>query len=808
MPSNRETKSRWRSFEDSRAFVHTLGLKNAAEWRDYAQSGNKPDDIPTNPNRSYKAEWQSWGDWLGTGIIASQKREYRPFSEARAFVHALGLRKQAEWFIYCHRSGRKPHDIPYEPRTVYKAEWQSWGDWLGTGYVATYQRDYRPFPEARDFVRSLGLKNAAEWRDYCGSGKKPDDIPSVPYSVYAAEWRLWGDWLGTGTIAPQKREYRPFPEARDFVRSLGLKSESEWGDYCGSGKKPDDIPSAPPVVYPAEWRHWGDWLGTVNVWTKIALLAFLEDLRPSLPYLEDRELYEILRQGGQLPAMRTALGNASPMSVLRDLKGGGTALDQALKALKDEEKTLPVSDVSGSDDAVALEADLADATVDATQPTPTASCFLPGRAIEEVDRESCLPSIATPEGLRTVDALANLHYGLDDEAAEFLVTNRVHALWVRYFSEGRESVDALLTGDGEPWFTEIRRRFLGEADSVDRLRIPKGWSYTVDGKKAQPNLMQRRAAWQVRERSRIGNWSGVGTGKTLSAVLASRLIDAHATLVVTNNATVEQWEEEIKKAYPDSDVHIRVGRGLTLNPKRHSYVILKYERFQVASGSRLVRQLLQFRFDLVVFDEVQFVKQRDANRSRRRQELEAFVSNLAEQNPELRVLGMSATPVINNLLEARKLLEITTGREFADLGNQATVGNALAMHSALMLHGFRQPPQYDQEIRTLVLLKTHNELLEPLRKAQRHVLTIEQVLLQAKLDIVKPHLGKGVLVYSEYVAGILPKIRRYVEALGLRVGLYTGSDKVRSRWVPERSQRCARSVTASRHRARRTTEGL
>ena len=54
------------------------------------------------------------------------------------------------------------------------------GDWLGTGTVATHLRQYRSFKEARAFVRGLGLKSEAEWRDYCKSGKKPDDIPANP----------------------------------------------------------------------------------------------------------------------------------------------------------------------------------------------------------------------------------------------------------------------------------------------------------------------------------------------------------------------------------------------------------------------------------------------------------------------------------------------------------------------------------------------------------------------------------------------------------------------------------------------------
>ena len=41
------------------------------------------------------------------------------------------------------------------------------------------------------------------------------------------------------------------------------------------------------------------------------------------------------------------------------------------------------------------------------------------------------------------------------------------------------------------------------------------------------------------------------------------------------------------------------------------------------------------------------------------------------------------------LLEARKLLELVTGRSFADLSTQATVNNGLAVHRVLMVNGLR-----------------------------------------------------------------------------------------------------------------------
>ena len=59
------------------------------------------------------------------------------------------------------------------------------------------------------------------------------------------------------------REYRSFKEARAFARKLGLKSETEWRDYCKSGKKPGDIPVNPNRAMPMRaGLVWGDWLGT------------------------------------------------------------------------------------------------------------------------------------------------------------------------------------------------------------------------------------------------------------------------------------------------------------------------------------------------------------------------------------------------------------------------------------------------------------------------------------------------------------------------------------------------------------------
>ena len=180
------------------------------------------------------------------------KKQFRDFESEREFVRSLGLQSRKDWQDY-YKSGKKPDDIPAIPNRTYKNEFKGMGDWLGTGTIASRYRIYRPFAEARKFVRALNLKGTKEWKEYCASGNKPDDIPSNANLTYKKEFKGYGDWLGTGRIAYQDRIYRPYQEARKFVRKLGLKNQKDWYEYCASGNKPNDIPADPWITY-KEWK--------------------------------------------------------------------------------------------------------------------------------------------------------------------------------------------------------------------------------------------------------------------------------------------------------------------------------------------------------------------------------------------------------------------------------------------------------------------------------------------------------------------------------------------------------------------------
>ncbi|MBX7065617.1 MAG: DEAD/DEAH box helicase family protein [Parachlamydiales bacterium] len=243
------------SFEEARAFVHSLNFKSTADWRKYCKSGDKPKNIPSYPNETYEdSGWVSMSDWLGTKKTIVSKK-FKKFEVARLIARSLGLKSAFEW-KKLDLNKQIPEGIPKHPENTYKNKgWISWMDWLGTSNVDTKKIEFLDFEKARAFARSLNLKSLDEWCRYCKSGNKPANIPTGAYSFYKGKgWISWEDWLGIGFLS--------FNEAKKFVHSLGLKSLPEWMTYCKTKEKPLNIPRTPDRVYKGKWHSWGDWLGT------------------------------------------------------------------------------------------------------------------------------------------------------------------------------------------------------------------------------------------------------------------------------------------------------------------------------------------------------------------------------------------------------------------------------------------------------------------------------------------------------------------------------------------------------------------
>ncbi len=205
----------------------------------------------------------------------------------------------------------------------------------------------------------------------------------------------------------------------------------------------------------------------------------------------------------------------------------------------------------------------------------------------------------------------------DAETVKFLLDSAKAKLWRHAYVDAKEAREQAAGFKGDVYSGLVRDRFLAEFDEADALAPPAGYAFrpTPDAPVTPPNLMQRRVAVCVRAERRFGNWSGMGAGKTLSAIIGTRVVDARLTVICCPNAVVDNWEREIAGAFPASDVakktwHPEWKDPLGTTPR---YLVLNYEQFQQPnSEAELVGFLDRNVIDFVVVDEIHFAKQREA----------------------------------------------------------------------------------------------------------------------------------------------------------------------------------------------------
>jgi hypothetical protein len=250
----------WKSFTDARAVARGLGLKGWKGWQVWSKSGQRPSDIPSSPDQTYRDDgWISWPDWLGNG--KERAGPWKSFTDGRALARGLELKSQKGWKAWS-KSGQRPSNIPGNPAETYRDDgWISWPDWLCFEGRAP-PGNMLPFAVGRAYVRKLKLKTQKEWKEWNKSGQRPSTIPSNPALTYRDDgWISWPDWLGSERVA-----WKSFTAGRAYARKLKLRNNKEWREWSKSGQCPSNIPPAPEQVYRDDgWVSWPDWLGSERV---------------------------------------------------------------------------------------------------------------------------------------------------------------------------------------------------------------------------------------------------------------------------------------------------------------------------------------------------------------------------------------------------------------------------------------------------------------------------------------------------------------------------------------------------------------
>jgi hypothetical protein len=186
-------------FPKTRTYVRKLKFKNVSDYRKWAKSPNRPNNIPTAPEVAYQhVGWNGYADFLGNGRIRIVNTEFLPFDKARSFIQTKGLRNKREYIVWRKNQKQSIH-IPSDPPRVYR-KFSTWADFLGTTNIATKKRICWDYEQSKAFLLILGVNTRKDFERLYDLGKIPRYIPKYPCIYYKKR----GSWISNADFFSQQ----------------------------------------------------------------------------------------------------------------------------------------------------------------------------------------------------------------------------------------------------------------------------------------------------------------------------------------------------------------------------------------------------------------------------------------------------------------------------------------------------------------------------------------------------------------------------------------------------------------------------
>jgi len=813
------------TYDQAKKIVHPLKISSKTNWFKFVKSNPLPDNIPRAPYGYYfkKGTWISWEDFLGHGIPDPKKTHFLTYDQAKKIVHPLKITSQTQWKKFTKSDGFSKYNFPMDVEGFYKRKgsWKNWGDFLGTGTIAFQDRTYVSYDQAKKIIHPLKIQNQEAWNKFTKSDTFPDNVPKDPAKYYekSGTWISVGDFLGTFSVAPQNKQFIPFYDAKILYQKFAVQmkiqnipvTEKTWYDYYENFVNDPNLPKSPRLTYSVKrvkrrlkqiksFRqlqpgidYYYDFYDTFGIedpqWTTnkvIGLLkSLLEDdyLLKSSPeiladLIEEKGLDKISSKYAHLlKLIPSQHGNKEFSEHIKKV-----IQDSSSKELYQTNKFESPDIYQNSDEEILLSDETKiheNTTIDEIISEP--EFHDPGDVLEQAQKTYDL------RVNRKFMAEGEISLSDDKDSTEFYVRHFVNELWHDAFHNESEFIKKTKKTKSRGKFSDkIRQIFLDEYSLAKQLEIPTDYNFKIKNKLTMPTLMQRYFTLMTKLKPFYANFSGTGAGKTISALLASRVNKSKMTLIVCPNGVVEQWMEVIEKVFPKSTIITKRDAFSTIRDnKEFQYLIINYDQFNQPYTNNNIMKLASQKIDFVILDEIHFSKTTSLkHESKRREYLDKLLSLIRENNTKWNVVGLSATPVVNNLIEGRSLIELISGQEWDDeIKTKLTLRNARKLHKKFTIMSMREEPDYDKPkiVESSVTAKIPPNF--ELRNLNQDKLALEQLCTEARIpEIIKKIKGKTV-IYTEFVGGRIPgkptilnMLKDAMTKAGFSYEIHTGED--------------------------------
>jgi superfamily II DNA or RNA helicase len=399
-----------------------------------------------------------------------------------------------------------------------------------------------------------------------------------------------------------------------------------------------------------------------------------------------------------------------------------------------------------------------------------------------------LPTLEPVKILKALDKAADIveNSGNDSDKVEFLKAKAAAKLWDACFKDEAELIRKLkaFPAEADSYSQEVQQAFIEEYEGARALPIPDAYAFRdLRGNPRDPKLMQRLVAFRLERDLRLLNLSGTGTGKTLSAIYAALICGCQRLLISCPNGVIESWRRAFSSAFPTAHLIIKPdGWELGDLSDGVNVVIVNHERFQDRFAQQLLGFCVNYQADMIVIDEIHQSKRRSSDQSSQRRKLmNEFIRISSNINTDLRVLGLSATPVINNLYEGRSLLELICQEPIDDVEERIDLNSCMNLYQHFVVHGIRMNPGQlsrtnlvYQDIDATPLLP---QIIWATKKGTYH--DIEQLLVQPKLKSLDRCLVRGekTVIFVTYIKNTLRPITNWLTQNHYTFSVYTGDEK-------------------------------
>lgn len=198
IPNN---KKEFINYNTCKKYVKNLNFKSKKEWLLFCKNNQRPQNIPSNPDKYYKDKgWVSWGEFLGTNKISDIKKNcnFLKIEEAKKLIKEKYnfINSSIKWRLY-FQNNKIEENLPLNPQISYKNKgWKGWGDFLDTGNIQNCKKQFLNFEEAKEVIKKYNIKSNLEWRSFIKENSKKLKIPTNPEGYYKEKgWIDWYDWL-------------------------------------------------------------------------------------------------------------------------------------------------------------------------------------------------------------------------------------------------------------------------------------------------------------------------------------------------------------------------------------------------------------------------------------------------------------------------------------------------------------------------------------------------------------------------------------------------------------------------------------